>query len=882
MQEVQFEIDAQRVGRASGYLGGLTIERYTFTGATIPAGTRLAILTRAGVTIAAAEIAEGNAATVDTNTQEVADLLRYQPLGACESVYIALGNADTIIALIPAVMRKNWLDDEATHPPVPANRYPTKTELDEWLARFDERAAATETAKSAAQAAASSASGSATEAKAAASTAQKAATDAADSAKDAGDSAVHAQDAQAAAEAAQSKAETAQRAAETAAAAAGESAEVAAASERAAISAKQSAETAQAQAQASEQAAKASENAAKGAETAARASEQAAKASEQAAETAKTGAETAKAGADAAKTAAATSATAAEAAKTAAETAKTGAETAKAGADAAKAAAASSATAAANSAAAAKQSATDLADAVATAEGLDGRITLIEQGKGIVKKADGSIEVYTRLPFGDGTLKVVKDVANAKMVVPYERDISEVYACYGDGVYAYIYCSGKFMAAYDSGCNRVAAAMNGKGYAFTLYNHCAIFDGEYWFICSGKYLHKVSASGDLVKLVLVESEVYGNLYPVFNPKTGHLVILNPASAIWNAKETSAYSNILVYDKDLNPVLNDDGSRREYRYPRQTCFPLGFTDSSSGLTSDGTGLGFFAEDAPDVFITVNTCFFIFVRGDVRGNNIIFYGDGVSLNKLGDADELIQVREAIPRVDENGYTVYKKDEAGNYILKKNYPSNGNGVIIPETDDGEIIRGYIAVQDRESMGKAGAFRWHPKIERGDQNTQGFGSVYMMTDGVDRYWITPDDQIVDLYRLNDSSWTSRNTPLDSNGNLFLKARGKMERASGFTTKYTIPFIVGRASWNWGFNIGNELLCYETLGTNSLSRFFCAKSNFNVDSAITCDTNDRIPFTIKISHNRFNAEPDKATWAMMSSPVWIVKRDWVMEGILS
>ena len=143
MQEIAFEIDAQRVGRASGYLGGLTVERYTFTGTTIPAGTRLAILTRAGVTIAAAEIAEGNAATVDTNTQEVADLLRYQPLGACESVYIALGNADTIIALIPAVMRKNWLDDEATHPPVPANRYPTKAELDEWLARFDERAAAT-------------------------------------------------------------------------------------------------------------------------------------------------------------------------------------------------------------------------------------------------------------------------------------------------------------------------------------------------------------------------------------------------------------------------------------------------------------------------------------------------------------------------------------------------------------------------------------------------------------------------------------------------------------------------------------------------------------------------------------------------------------------
>ena len=375
MQEIAFEIDAQRVGRASGYIGGLTIERYTFTGATIPAGTRLAILTRAGVTIASAEITEGNAAEVDTNTQEVADLLRYQPLGACESVYIALGNADDIIALIPAVMRKNWLDDEATHPPVPANRYPTKTELDQWLARFDERAAAAEAAKADAQAAAAQAEQRATAAETAKTAAGNSATDAANSAKDAGDSAVHAKDAQAAAEAAQGKSETAQRAAETAATAAGESAKVAAASEQTALSAKQSAETAQAQAEASETASKASETAAKGAETAARASEQAAKASEQAADESATAAAGSASAAKASETAAANSATAAEAAKTDAETAKNGAESAKA-------AAASSATAAANSATAAAKSATDLADAVATAESLDGRIDALEAGTG--------------------------------------------------------------------------------------------------------------------------------------------------------------------------------------------------------------------------------------------------------------------------------------------------------------------------------------------------------------------------------------------------------------------------------------------------------------------------------------------------------------------
>lgn len=304
MQEVQFEIDAQRVGRASGYLGGLTIERYTFTGATLPEGTRLAILTRAGVTIAAAEIAEGNAAEVDTNTQEVADLLRYQPLGACESVYIALGNADTIIALIPATMRKNWLDDEATHPPVPANRYPTKTELEAWLARFDERATAAETAKADAQEAAAQAASRAEFARAAKTAAENAAT--------------AAQTAQGKAEAAQASAETAQEGAEAAKEAAAKSATAAA------KSAQQTAENVTALLQGKVESA--------------------------------------------------------EAAKAGAEAAKTAAETAKTGAESAKTAAASSATAAENSATAAAKSATDLADAVATAESLDGRLSVCEDG----------------------------------------------------------------------------------------------------------------------------------------------------------------------------------------------------------------------------------------------------------------------------------------------------------------------------------------------------------------------------------------------------------------------------------------------------------------------------------------------------------------------
>lgn len=320
MQEITFEIDAQRVGRASGYLGGLTVERYTFTGATLPAGTRLAILTRAGVTIAAAEITEGNAATVDTNTQEVADLLRYQPLGACESVYIALGDADTIIALIPAVMRKNWLDDEATHPPAPVNRYPTKTELDEWLARFDERATAAETAKADAQEAAAQAAQRATAAQTAKTAAESAAT-AAQTAQG------KAEAAQAAAEAAQEGADAAQAAAAQSATAAAQSAQAAAENVTALLQGKvEAAESAKAGAEAAQTAAETAKAGAEDAQTAAASSATAAANS----------AAAAKQSADLAAQEAAENVTALLQGKVdAAESAKAGAETAQAGAEAA-------------------------------------------------------------------------------------------------------------------------------------------------------------------------------------------------------------------------------------------------------------------------------------------------------------------------------------------------------------------------------------------------------------------------------------------------------------------------------------------------------------------------------------------------------------------
>ena len=132
METITLTLRDDRTGTVSGYLGGLTTEIYRIEGREVPDGTRLALLTPEGLTLASSEIEvgdDGAQAEVATDTQEVADLLRYQPVGAEASVHIAIGDEDNILAIIPAKMRKNWLDDSAVHPPAPLPDYWTSEQV---------------------------------------------------------------------------------------------------------------------------------------------------------------------------------------------------------------------------------------------------------------------------------------------------------------------------------------------------------------------------------------------------------------------------------------------------------------------------------------------------------------------------------------------------------------------------------------------------------------------------------------------------------------------------------------------------------------------------------------------------------------------------------
>lgn len=347
----------------------------------LPAGTSLALLTPRGTTLAhtilAEEAAPGATLPLSTLTAQAAEYTHSCRAGDTREAILAIGDSEHPLALVPARIAQNPLYTLA--PPTDlAPAYPTTETLNSLLAEM--------------QAASNAAAQSATAAETAKADAQSAAAQAASRAEFALAAKTDAQSAATVAQTAQGKAEAAKTTAEAAKTDAASSANAAAASELKAFAYKNAAEASVETAgsyrqQAIDSAKKAEQLANTAATHALKASSSASKAANSATDAAQKAADGVTAILQGKVDAAEAAKTAAEAAKAGAEAAQAAAETAKTGAEAAKAAAASSSTAAANSASAAAKSATDLADAVATAKSLDGRVSTIE-GLGTQYKRD--------------------------------------------------------------------------------------------------------------------------------------------------------------------------------------------------------------------------------------------------------------------------------------------------------------------------------------------------------------------------------------------------------------------------------------------------------------------------------------------------------------
>ena len=119
---------ATRSGRFDrAYLGGLVSEALIVKwddGEAVPKGTQVGLYL--GETLcASAETDETGTATLNTDTQELSEAFEGLPVDYTLTFTLFVGDDDTILAIVPARVKKNWLDG-GSHPPAPIPAYWTR------------------------------------------------------------------------------------------------------------------------------------------------------------------------------------------------------------------------------------------------------------------------------------------------------------------------------------------------------------------------------------------------------------------------------------------------------------------------------------------------------------------------------------------------------------------------------------------------------------------------------------------------------------------------------------------------------------------------------------------------------------------------------------
>lgn len=704
-------------------------ETVALVGTDVPDGLQVALFDGSGTCLAIADIKDAQA-ELDLDTQQAVDATTPAAPGEAVTAWLVVGDKDTHIATLPCKLIRNLIDDGAVHPSVPAERYPTVDELAKWLEEAGVIAGKVTTGATRAEQAAQNASAAAEIAQSSSQTAQRRAQEAtsaknaaaesasraSQSANSAGQFSSRASDHANKAKRSASDAENFAMQAQGAKGDASRFAQQAGGAKDDALAAKLAAETAadNAQTSAQEAAAKADE-----------ANQAAADAS-----SASTSAEAAKTAAETAKTQAEAARDNANAAKTAAEKAKQDAEAAQAAASTSASQAATSATNAAASATAAKEAAEGLKEGLATLDGLDGRVTLLETGEGVYKDPKtGKVKTFT--PFekcADGTLQVLGDGGFFKRVAPVEVGATEVCSPIGDGTFlGFVKGGGDYWAdtqvfGYNGAFKRIfRVKIRGEGMTFSDQGYrCANAQFAVWTGADGVRRAACPDKGgnrlylfEMPDAELVTQYVKSVAAPTgwfaatvwYNEQSGHLNAL--------CKTDAEGFFVVAWDTELNPILGEDGAQRHVPAPDWATYNHGY-------------------GSPNVIRTYGRTFVWDTGWSAWGGG----NSNFALFASTAEDGLEPVHEHIPLPDPDAPSICKRtvDAEGNIVVDD--PSVNATRPRLETEDVGVLM-FCAKQPERRKLPSGATNGPPAFALSS-------GIVLFSDGVNVYWLTKDGRFI------------------------------------------------------------------------------------------------------------------------------------------
>lgn len=393
----------------------------------------------------------------------------------------------------------------------------------------------------------------------------------------------------------------------------------------------------------------------------------------------------------------------------------------------------------------AKQTADALNAGLATLNSFDGRVTAIEDGEGVYKDSKGQISTFTPLSVGGGNFKVMSYCLPLTKASPVDLEFAEnsqgSLCSNGTHCFAADYLMTTRSAnirIYDANLNLLTSLIDtaggnvAAGYKHATFEACfAIVDGYiYYAKLDRKTICKYDMSGELQTSAIVTAKAADKLRIFYNNITGHICVLKEDSYVPSGNR-NCY--IHVFDTDLNPIKNSDGTNK--------VIDISYTVSDN--FGSHLGRSFACMKMWYVRGRVYICVPFGYGGDTKYSNVYLY-------TATEDDSIEPVRESIPVKDDNGFVVFETDSDGNPIVD-DQTLEGAGVFRPKTTQGEILVFNSAVDSSRGT----AYRCNPIFGKGRTSLGDAGQIYCMTDGVDAYMITSDGRFVDLYRMQ--NWNAK-----------------------------------------------------------------------------------------------------------------------------
>lgn len=509
-------------------------------------------------------------------------------------------------------------------------------------------------------------------------------------------------------------------------------------------------------------------------------------------------------------------------------------------------------------------------DGVISATGADPetetRVAALEQGRGVYKNpTTGAVSIYVPCPeCSDGTLKVVIDMGIGAKILPVEEadtytmgahdDGETIFLMEGDGDIATSY--GMSTKLYIYGLNAAKTSMarlgkkttrgwwgNGETLRFSQdYSGQMLYlasEGALYFIGNDATIRKTTLDDDATYLARVSNPGGNPLAIWHNPLTGHICHLR--------YQTSQYL-VRVFDLALNRVGDAD------------------------------------IDVTDVCVSAKVP--TTVRYNAVGRKHVFGRAWVYATKAAnaallvstDSDALAIAHEATLQEDPDrpGYVLCERDDSGALIQDH----TGSAIVKPVTTEGPEIRFNVAVEaERDYAANAWRAMPHFQLKQLSKNYKSpaeGNKNYILTDAIDSWLILADGRLVRMDECVIGGYGNwRTTPP------VLRAKRTGEQNCLTATSVTAVFACGRGEETWAVMPHTALLASGTryLAADGLTQNLAIKPQADYGYG---QTDGALPFWPRFGYEPFfDAAPIGCPFALIGAPAWLVSYASVVNRIL-